>query len=90
MSVRSSWKCLAEINAVRCPEGSFDCGCASLREAQSSLRMTRLLSIWLADAFDDGGLEFAAVGAAEVELVTREADGDGFARAPFAGGLAVG
>jgi len=45
---------------------------------------------WLADAFDDGGLEFAAVGAAEVELVAGKADWDGFAWAPFAGGVAVG
>ena len=44
----------------------------------------------LADSFYDGGLEFAAVGAAEVEFVAGEADGDGVAGFPFAGSVAIG
>jgi hypothetical protein len=43
-----------------------------------------------ADSFHDGGLQFLAVGAAEIELVAGETNGDGIAGLPFAGGVAIG
>ncbi len=44
----------------------------------------------LADSFDDGGLEFASVAAAEVEFVAGEANGNGLAWFPFPGSVAIG
>ena len=44
----------------------------------------------LADSFYYCGLEFAAVGAAEVEFVTSETHGDWIARLPLAGNVAIG
>jgi hypothetical protein len=44
----------------------------------------------LADSFYDSGLEFLAVGAAEVEFVAGEAGWDGVARFPFAGSVSLG
>jgi hypothetical protein len=35
-------------------------------------------------------LEFAAVGAAQVELIAGEANGDRIARSPFAGNVTIG
>jgi len=44
----------------------------------------------LADSFYYSGLEFAAVGAAEVEFVAGEADWDWVAGLPLAGSVAIG
>ena len=50
----------------------------------------RMNFVKLADSFYDGGLEFAAVGAAKVEFVAGEPNGNGIAAIPFAGSVAIG
>ena len=47
------------------------------------------MDLFLADSFDDRGLEFAPIVAAKVEFVTREANRNGIAWFPFAGGVTI-